>query len=42
MVPRMRTVSCAEAGKARPTKAKQAAARVRDIMPDMVFLLGFD
>ena len=40
IVPRMRTVSCAEAGKATQTKAKQAAASVRGIMPDMVFLLG--
>src|ERR1700727_1108164 len=47
IVPRMRTVSCAEAGKATQTKARQAAARLRDIsvrgiMLDITFLLGFD
>jgi hypothetical protein len=47
IVPRMRTVSCADAGKVRQTNAKQVTARVRDItvrdiMPDMDFLLGFD
>jgi hypothetical protein len=46
-VPRIRTVSCAEAGKARPIKARLNAAkvrdtRVRDIMPDMDVLLEFD
>jgi hypothetical protein len=41
-VPRIRTVSCAEAGRVIQTKAKPRAATVGDIMPDMVFLLKFD
>jgi hypothetical protein len=34
----MRTVSCADAGKAMQIKAKLAAASVRCIVPDIVFL----
>jgi hypothetical protein len=40
MVPRTRTVSCADAGNAMQIKAKLAAASVRCIMPDIVFLPG--
>src|SRR5882672_741427 len=42
MVPRTRTVSCADAGNAMQIKAKLAAASVRCIMPDIVFLPGFE
>src|SRR5258708_27087199 len=42
MVPRTRRVSCADAGNAMQIKANLAAASVRCIMPDIVFLPGFE
>jgi hypothetical protein len=40
MVPRIRTVSCAEAGKAMQVKAKLAAASMRWSVLDIVILPG--
>jgi hypothetical protein len=41
MVPRTRTVSCADAGTAMQIKAKLKAASVRGIIVDMGTLSGF-